>query len=359
MLSRRASWKLSTSTAQHVNAPWATSTQSQPESHEASRDFSWFTHLVEFILKQLKLHQPFTKSAYICALNYQSTGTSPTYCLHNPFNVKDVLMSTNQYWCRPRFGMITRNSTFGTHEAEAAKLLTSQKQHGWFHIPSFIPQDTGTTSQGFPRVRVPSVLHTRASTAAERVKCPRNKHGEHKPSSRTHHLCLALDRIWLRVQKVQHGLLAQLTSIQKAPKSTVRPGKFPQRWSQTLSPTGATLWCHLSAQWSPRNHSSAGAQPREELFSTPVWGCSSPTNLKTELRNTDETWKKHETQAASNRKAARRVVLPWQGALEQSRAWGLTQAARRCGASGFFMKQMRFHGHPSTQLTFPLPAEET
>lgn len=130
MLSWHVSWKLSTSTAQHVNAPWSTSTQSQPDSHEASRDFNWFTYLVEFTLKQLKLHQPFTKSTYACALNYQSTGTSPAYCLHNPFNVKDVLTSTNQYWCRPRFEVVTRDSTFGTHEAEAAKLLASQKLYG-------------------------------------------------------------------------------------------------------------------------------------------------------------------------------------------------------------------------------------
>lgn len=118
-----------------------------------------------------------------------------------------------------------------------------------------------------------------------------------------------------------------------------------------------TLMSPFSTMVSKEPQLSQG-RTKEELFSTPVWSCSHPRNLKTELRNRDETQKKYETQAASNRKAACGVVLPWQGALEQSRACGLTQAARRCGASGFFMKQMRFHGHPSTRLTFPLPTEE-
>lgn len=54
---------------------------------------------------------------------------------------------------------------------------------------------------------------------------------------------------------------------------------------------------------------------KEELFSTSVRSCSRPKNLKTELRNRDEAQKKHETQAAPNRKAARRVVAAVAGCL--------------------------------------------
>lgn len=54
---------------------------------------------------------------------------------------------------------------------------------------------------------------------------------------------------------------------------------------------------------------------KEELFSTPVWSCSRPRNLKTELRNRDEARKKYETQAAPNRKAACGVVAAMAGCL--------------------------------------------
>lgn len=56
-----------------------------------------------------------------------------------------------------------------------------------------------------------------------------------KPFPRTHHLCLHLAQITSDSGFSEHSM-GFLPSIQKVLKSTVRPGKFPERWSQTLSP---------------------------------------------------------------------------------------------------------------------------
>lgn len=54
---------------------------------------------------------------------------------------------------------------------------------------------------------------------------------------------------------------------------------------------------------------------KEELFSNPLQSCSHSSILKTELRNRDETRKKHETQGAPNRKGPCRVVAARAGCL--------------------------------------------
>lgn len=72
---------------------------------------------------------------------------------------------------------------------------------------------------------------------------------------------------------------------------------------------------------------------KEELFSSPLQSCSHSRILKTELRSRDETWKKHETQGAPDRKGPCRVVAARAGWLRAvpRRGWC------RCGPSGFLM----------------------
>lgn len=131
---------------------------------------------------------------------------------------------------------------------------------------------------------------------------------------------LGLDHIWLWSQWAQHRLLAQLTNIQKALKITVRPRKFPQRWSQTLSPkpvvSPSLVPCNeVTFQHNGLWGTSAQCRAKEELFSNPLQSCSHSRILKTELRNRDETWKKYETQGAPDRKGPCRVAAARAGCL--------------------------------------------
>jgi len=201
--------------------------------------------------------------------------------------------------------------------------------------------------------------------AAGRVKCPRNKHGECKSSSRItcaftwlgSHLTLdPVSAAWAPCPPHQHLKGPQKHCETCEARTEMKSDAQPQGRGE--STTAAMQWRHLSAQQSPRDHNSAGAGPRKSYFQPQSGAVLTPGIWRLSWETETRLRRNMKPKQPWTGKLLAGWLLPWQGAFEQSQARGLTRAVRRCGVSGFFMKQMWFHGHPSTRLVFPLPTGE-